>query len=65
MGSVTGSLFENTRHGVLFLIKVSTAGNPFCSRDSARSNLQLGFFLIFQSLRRFLKNVKEMLGSEI
>lgn len=50
-GRCDGALFENIsfirEHGVLFLIKVSTAGNPFCSLDSARSKLQLGFFSNF------------------
>lgn len=48
--SVIRALFESIRHGVLFLIKVSTAENPFCSLDSARSKFRLGFKKIFLRL---------------
>ena len=47
MGGVIGALFENIRHVGLFLIKISTVGNPFCSLDSVRSKLRPGFFLNF------------------
>jgi len=47
MGGVIGALFENIKHVVLFLIKISTVGNPFCSLDSVRSKLRPGFFLNF------------------